>query len=494
MSASLDAPVLRGDELDWVDGPTHVRPRASWVMRPPARVIADATAVAIAATAVSAAGLAGAVSVAPSTFAIATLATLACAGQYLPRQRPRMLADLRGVFAVSAICAIFVAGAGIALTGGSGIGDVAVMWWLVAAGVLGVGRLTLHTAWHFSVRYANAASRTLIVGAGRIGRTTAARLADDPGLGLRPVGYLDKEPMDDVDDPHRGRSLPTLGASWDLERVIEDHGIQTVIVAFSTAPHEVLVDVVRRSWAANVDVMIVPRLYEVEGRRMDIEHIGGLPLVGLRTTDLRDWRLEVKYLIDRVFAGVAIAALAPVLAVIWLLVRATMGGPVLFRQRRVGRDGVVFEMLKFRTMAGSPAVGESDAHWASLILNGSAEGEPMAEPDRRTPIGRLLRKLSLDELPQLWNVVRGDMSLIGPRPERVQYVEQFSEAVYRYPDRHRMKSGLTGWAQVHGLRGETSLEDRVEWDNFYIENWSPWLDVQILFRTLPTLLGHRGGQ
>jgi lipopolysaccharide/colanic/teichoic acid biosynthesis glycosyltransferase len=171
-----------------------------------------------------------------------------------------------------------------------------------------------------------------------------------------------------------------------------------------------------------------------------------------------------------------------------------MGGPVLFRQRRVGRDGVVFEMLKFRTMADAPTVGESDAHWASLILNAPTDREPMAGPDRRTPVGRLLRKLSLDELPQLWNVLRGDMSLIGPRPERVQYVEQFSEAVYRYTDRHRMKSGLTGWAQVHGLRGETSLQDRVEWDNFYIENWSPWLDVQILFRTLPTLLGHRGGQ
>jgi lipopolysaccharide/colanic/teichoic acid biosynthesis glycosyltransferase len=119
--------------------------------------------------------------------------------------------------------------------------------------------------------------------------------------------------------------------------------------------------------------------------------------------------------------------------------------------------------------------------------------DPAAD-DRRTPLGTLLRKLSLDELPQLFNVLRGDMSIIGPRPERVQYVRQFADAVYRYPDRHRVKSGLTGWAQVHGLRGETSLADRIEWDNFYIENWTPWLDLKIVVMTIPALLGLRGGE
>jgi lipopolysaccharide/colanic/teichoic acid biosynthesis glycosyltransferase len=174
----------------------------------------------------------------------------------------------------------------------------------------------------------------------------------------------------------------------------------------------------------------------------------------------------------------------------------TTGRPIFFRQPRVGRDGHVFDMLKFRTMRGTPELGgELDAHWASIAVgDGNGGAEPATGDDRRTRLGRVLRRLSIDELPQLWNVLRGDMSLVGPRPERVHYVELFEEAIYRYPDRHRVKSGLTGWAQVNGLRGETSLADRIEWDNFYIENWSPWLDVKIILKTLPALLAGRGVQ
>jgi exopolysaccharide biosynthesis polyprenyl glycosylphosphotransferase len=244
--------------------------------------------------------------------------------------------------------------------------------------------------------------------------------------------------------------------------------------------------------------MVVPRLYEIDGRRTQVEHLGALPLVGVQATDPRSWQFVLKYALDRVVAGLAIIALLPVLACLGLCILVTMGRPVLFRQRRVGRDGHAFEMLKFRTMHGAPDVaGEADGHWAALVLAGtSTEPEAAIAPpsdDRRTRFGSFLRKLSLDELPQLWNVLRGDMSLIGPRPERLHYVERFEQSVYRYPDRHRVKSGLTGWAQVNGLRGETSLEDRIEWDNFYIENWSAGLDLKIVLRTLPALVGRRGG-
>jgi lipopolysaccharide/colanic/teichoic acid biosynthesis glycosyltransferase len=150
-------------------------------------------------------------------------------------------------------------------------------------------------------------------------------------------------------------------------------------------------------------------------------------------------------------------------------------------------------MLKFRTMRGTPdAGGELDAEWAAMATGTSQDGSTAAGEDRRTALGALLRKASIDELPQLWNVLRGDMSIVGPRPERAHYVELFEQAIYRYPDRHRVKSGLTGWSQVHGLRGETSLADRIEWDNFYIENWSPWLDVKILVKTIPALVAGRG--
>ena len=171
---------------------------------------------------------------------------------------------------------------------------------------------------------------------------------------------------------------------------------------------------------------------------------------------------------------------------------------MLFRQSRLGRDGAVFDMLKFRTMWGEPRKeGENDAGWAQRAMAAESEQPEDATPapaqaakavDRRTPLGSFMRRWSLDELPQLFNVLRGDMALIGPRPERAHYATEFEKAVYRYRDRARIKPGITGWAQVNGLRGQTSLADRVEWDNFYIENWSPWLDVRILLKTVASAL------
>jgi lipopolysaccharide/colanic/teichoic acid biosynthesis glycosyltransferase len=151
-------------------------------------------------------------------------------------------------------------------------------------------------------------------------------------------------------------------------------------------------------------------------------------------------------------------------------------------------------MLKFRTLAGTPEIdGEADADWAGFETAGRPSGATAARSDRHTPVGRVLRKYSIDELPQLWNVFVGDMSLVGPRPERVHYVERFVDSVYRYGERHRVKAGITGWAQVNGLRGKTSLADRVEWDNFYIENWSLWLDVKILILTVLAVVAPRSG-
>jgi lipopolysaccharide/colanic/teichoic acid biosynthesis glycosyltransferase len=173
----------------------------------------------------------------------------------------------------------------------------------------------------------------------------------------------------------------------------------------------------------------------------------------------------------------------PLLAVVGLAVLFTLGQPVLFRQQRVGRDGAVFEMLKFRTMSGSRET-DASADWdlSSDRAPGGVEG-----PDRRTQLGKLLRRTCIDELPQLVNVAKGKMSLVGPRPERPDFVSLFERGVYRYGDRHRVKSGITGWAQINGLRGQTSLSDRVEWDNFYIDNWSLGLDAKILLMTLPMI-------
>ena len=231
---------------------------------------------------------------------------------------------------------------------------------------------------------------------------------------------------------------------------------------------------------------LVPRLYESINERSTLDHIGGVPLVTLRPTDPRGWQFAVKHAIDRSFAALALLALAPLMLSIALLIRLTSPGPILFRQRRIGRDGHVFEVLKFRTMR------IADPHTSRFQpAQGSAPGG-VEGTDRRTWIGRYLRNLSLDELPQFINVLRGDMSLVGPRPERPEYVERFSTEVARYEDRHRVKSGITGWAQVHGLRGQTSIADRVEWDNWYIQNWSLRLDLRIVAMTIAEVLRMRG--
>jgi exopolysaccharide biosynthesis polyprenyl glycosylphosphotransferase len=429
--------------------------------------------------------------------ALAILGGYAAAGLYAQSAAPRLGRELLHVLSVPALVTMGLAGVELAL-GHDEVGDAAVRFWLLAATMTGAGRITINGAQALLRRGAAEPGNTLIVGAGRVGHVAAKRLLGEPALGMRPIGFLDKDPL--RPEPGPGAEpfpmLPVLGASYDLEDVVREHDIDHVLVAFSTAPSHVVLDIVRRCWALGVSVMLVPRLYEVEGTRARTEHLGALPLVTLSPSDPRGWQFAVKYALDRIVAAIGLLIVAPLLAAVTLAILVTSGRPILFRQRRVGRDGHVFEMLKFRTMKGTPEDGgELDAEWAAMAMGEEgSEAVALTADDRRTRLGSLLRKLSIDELPQLWNVVRGDMSIVGPRPERAHYVELFENAIYRYPDRHRVKSGLTGWSQVNGLRGDTSLADRIEWDNFYIENWSPWLDLKILVKTIPALVAGRGAR
>ncbi|MGH2684989.1 MAG: exopolysaccharide biosynthesis polyprenyl glycosylphosphotransferase, partial [Actinomycetota bacterium] len=215
---------------------------------------------------------------------------------------------------------------------------------------------------------------------------------------------------------------------------------------------------------------VLPRFFElgVAPRGADADDVWGIPLMRLSRRALRSPAWRVKRAFDVVVASVALVLTSPVFLVLGALVKLSSRGPVFFRQRRVGQRGVEVDILKFRSMRPNE---ESDLQWT------------VRDDDRVTRIGRLLRRTSLDELPQLINIVKGDMSLVGPRPERPFFVDQFGEAVPRYGDRHRVPVGLTGWAQVHGLRGDTSIEDRARFDNQYIEHWSLWKDVSILLRT-----------
>jgi exopolysaccharide biosynthesis polyprenyl glycosylphosphotransferase len=411
-----------------------------------------------------------------AVFAAVLFALLVGRGLYRRRLQTHLLDDARVIL----ISLTLAAGSALALQTlltGSGDGELFVREWAFLGVYLVAGRTALQWSLGNAHRAGLLLRPTLIVGHGRIGALVAKRLLSRPELGLQPVGFLDKDPLA-LDE---ARDLPVLGASWDLERVVEEHGIRQVVVAFSTAPDHVLLRLLRRCDSLGVDVAFVPRFYEAVGEEVTVEHLGGVSLVLPKRVDPRDWQFRIKYLADRVVAAMLLLICAPILAIAAVAVLLSSGHPVVFRQRRVGRDGQVFEMLKFRSMRQ-----RSGEDMAFVLPDGLGPGG-VEGVDRRTRVGRLLRATNIDELPQLFNVLKGEMSIVGPRPERPEFATRFASSVYRYGERHRVKAGITGWAQVHGLRGRTSIPDRAEWDNFYIENFSLWLDLKILLMTVATV-------
>jgi exopolysaccharide biosynthesis polyprenyl glycosylphosphotransferase len=311
------------------------------------------------------------------------------------------------------------------------------------------------------------AERTLFIGAGQISAKLAATLEEHPEYGLRPVGFLDE-----VDS--EGLPLPLFGGVGMLRMVLSEECIDRVIVAFGVTRESDMVDVFRACEDASVDIHVLPRFFElataVSSRTID--DVWGYPLLRLRRSILHRHARTMKRTFDASVAGLALLLVSPLYATIAAIVKLSSPGPVHFRQRRVGERGAIVDVLKFRSMRVN---ARSDVEWNPA-------------DDAVTRIGRILRVTGLDELPQLWNILKGDMSLVGPRPERPFFVEQFKAEIPRYDDRHRVPVGLTGLAQVHGLRGDTSIDERARLDNQYIENWSLWRDVVILFQTVSAVI------
>jgi exopolysaccharide biosynthesis polyprenyl glycosylphosphotransferase len=424
-------------------------------------------------------------------FVVLTFLNLKVRGLYAMRLRADLLDEFSRIVAATSVSAIMVVGARIVGGANDGAALQGVKLWAWSTIMLTIGRAAIAVVIRRRQRAGVGQLRTLVIGADAVGHQIARRLLDNPELGLRPVGFVDDQlvPLDGRDDG----DVPVLGTLDDIEEVVVRHDVRQLIVGYAAAPLPVLTQAVRRCRRMGLQIATVPRLYEDVNRRIDVEHIGGIPLLSSEPADPHSWRFSLKYGLDRVVAALLLLIASPLLIAIAIAVRLSSPGPVFYRQPRVSLDGREFQMLKFRTMHGDEVSdGQQDAHWAARTVDESHDMPAAAEEDRRTLVGRFLRRYSLDEVPQLINVLRGDMSLVGPRPERTSYVRLFSEHVPRYGDRHRVKSGLTGWAQVHGLRGETSLADRVEWDNWYIANWSLRLDFKILFLTLPAMLTRRG--
>ena len=309
-------------------------------------------------------------------------------------------------------------------------------------------------------------SRAIIVGGGQLGRDIASILGSHPSYGLLPVGFVDD--IEDIAD----LPLPHLGSLRSLELAVREHVATEVIVAYGPGRDEQLVPVLRACQELGVNIRVVPRFFEF-GAEVSSEEVWGLPLATLRPLPSRSPAWLAKRALDVVVAALALAVTAPVMAVVAVTVKLSSPGPVLFRQERVGRKGKTIQVLKFRSMLVN---SDSDITWN-------------VDQDRRvTRVGRIIRTTCLDELPQLFNILKGDMSLVGPRPERPHFVEQFGEEIRSYDDRHRVPGGLTGWAQVHGLRGDTSIVERSRFDNRYIDSWSLGKDLSILARTIPSIV------
>ena len=456
--------------------PARPRPSAArgWITR---CVAADATALAAATLAAGYGAAATGHRVLPpawaAAFVLLTAALLAYRGLYRPQICPSLLDNVRSIAGAAALAAMVVLTARVLVSHDTSTAAESIRQFVFAAFYLSAGRIALHWSTAKARRAGDLTRPTLVVGTGRVARLLVERLTARPEFGLDPVAYLDATRPDEALD------LPVAGDLDDVERVVEELGIEHVIFTFSLTRDADLVDVVDRCQKLGITVSVVPRLYEEVTDRVSIEHIGGVPLLTSHRADPRGWQFAIKYGVDRVFALLALVLTFPVLAGCALAVWISMGRPIFFRQVRVGRDGRTFGLLKFRSMRPGPAARPGPVLLPVGLAPGGVEGS-----DRRTRVGTFLRRTSLDELPQLLNVLKGDMSVVGPRPERPEFVALFERDIHRYGDRCRVKAGITGWAQVHGLRGKTSIADRAEWDNYYIDNFSLWLDVKILLRTV----------
>ncbi len=312
----------------------------------------------------------------------------------------------------------------------------------------------------------------VILGAGEVGAELGRAFLEYPEYGVDPVGFLDC-----VDG---NLPVPLLGDVDQLPRLLDEHQeIRRVVVAFGPARESELVSVLRTAVSFDVEVSVVPRFFDngVAPEGPDTDDVRGIPLYRVRQSALRKPAWMLKRALDIVVSGTALALASPLLVVFAIAVKLSSPGPVLFRQGRIGQRGREIMVPKFRTLRVNH---DSDTQW-------SVDDDP-----RVTAVGRILRRTSIDELPQLWTVLKGDMSLVGPRPERPLFVKRFSADVWGYGDRHRLPVGLTGWAQVHGLRGDTSITERARFDNQYIEHWSLWRDVVVLVRTVAEVLRGAG--
>ena len=336
--------------------------------------------------------------------------------------------------------------------------------WLLNILLLTIGR-TLHAQIQWNAQAKGIGDdRVLLIGGGDTGRMILQRIQANPKFGFQVIGVIDNSSNRSI------LNVPILGSVVDIPRIIDEKSIDEVIIALPENTHEELIGIISLCEREKVGIRVLPDAFGIMASEVTIGYLGGLPLVTIRDVALQGWKLTLKRGMDLVGSAIGLVILSPFLLLVALLIKLDSPGPVFYTHERMGLDAKSFKILKFRSMRKDAE--KSGPGW-------TVENDP-----RRTKLGAFIRRTNIDELPQLINILFGEMSLVGPRPERPVYVEQFRQMIPRYMDRHREKAGMTGWAAVNGLRGDTSIEERTKYDLWYIENWSLALDFKILLRTL----------
>jgi exopolysaccharide biosynthesis polyprenyl glycosylphosphotransferase len=341
---------------------------------------------------------------------------------------------------------------------------VVVYAWLLGIVLVVVGRMLYR---YLTVRlrdFGIGRDNVLLVGSGEVARTIAEKIRWSPTLGLNIVGAVNGEEVGAVGE------VPIIGTTAELPEIIDQYEVDEVIIALPEASRHELVQLVSKCQRGRVDIKVYPDIFAYMAGGLTVDDLNGMPLLSVRDVALRGWKLSLKRAMDVVGAFAGLVALSPFMTLTALLIKLESPGPVFFCQERMGLDGHPFPMIKFRSMRA-----DAEKHGPGW----TTENDP-----RVTRMGRFMRRTNWDEIPQLINVFWGHMSLVGPRPEQPYYVQKFREFIPRYMERHREKAGMTGWAQVNGLRGDTSILERTKYDLWYVENWSLWLDVKIVLRTM----------
>lgn len=389
-------------------------------------------------------------------------------GLYEPHRDRSILSELQNVVKAFIVAVVAVVLIDFAMPGTSKVSRLFVLTYAVVGTAFFAlfrtsVRVTIRALRQRGLNHRSAA----IIGAGRNAQRLLHAFRRNTWTGIDVVYFVD-------DMPPGGRAtvrnLPVYGPISATAAIIERHPVDCVFIALPTEEANRLDEVLEALEHNMTDVRLVPEIDPAFTMRPDVSELDGLPVLSLRQTPLQGWNAFLKRLFDLAVGSACLLIAAPAMLLIAALIRLTSAGPVLYRQRRMGFDGREFDMLKFRTM-------RVDAEAGGPVWSRKSD-------DRRTPLGAFLRRTSLDELPNLFNVLAGHMSLVGPRPERPEFIEKFKREIPRYMLRHKMKAGMTGYAQVHGYRGETSLQKRIQYDLYYIRNWSLGLDLRILTQTV----------